>query len=410
MRGGSCESRLVFIRSLALFAAGLLVVTPILAQGPNSSDYPVFPGRPPAGYARPPIHLKGTNARTGPTGIFPATARHAYSFDQITNQGAGQTIGIVDAYDDPNIESDLGVFDSQFGLPACTSSNGCFRKVYAQGSKPNTNSGWALEISLDVEWAHAIAPQAKIVLVEAASNSFTNLLGAVDAAVANGASVVSMSWGGGESSGETSNDPHFSVNGVTFTASSGDSGNGVEYPAASPFVVAVGGTTLSVDSSGNYLGETAWSGSGGGISAVETEPLYQANYPIPNDLSGMRGVPDVAYDANPNTGFAVYDTVRYQGQAGWFQVGGTSAGAPQWAALFAIANSLRVAASKATLSSTGTAVYSVGKASYASNFHDVTSGTNGSCGTICTAVVGYDYVTGLGSPQASDIINALAAQ
>jgi subtilase family serine protease len=233
------------------------------------------------------------------------------------------------------------------------------------------------------------------------------LLQAVDVAVQHGASVVSMSFGGSEFSSEASNDTHFAVNGVTFTASSGDSGNGVEYPAASPDVVAVGGTTLNTGSGGSYISETAWSGSGGGQSVYEAEPLYQANYPIPNDPSGVRGVPDVSYDADPNTGFSVYDTVRYQGQSGWFQVGGTSAGAPQWAALFAIANSLRVAAGKATLTGTGTAVYSVAKANYSLNLHDITSGTNGSCGTLCSATTGYDYVTGLGSPQANNIITAL---
>jgi subtilase family serine protease len=339
----------------------------------------------------------------------PANTRHAYGFDQISNQGEGQTIAIVDAYDDPNIESDLAVFNSQFGVLPCTTSNGCFRKIYAQGSKPASNAGWALEIALDVEWSHAIAPKAKIILVEAATNSFANLLGAVDVAVNNGASVVSMSWGGGEFSGESSNDNHFSQSGVTFTASSGDSGNGVEYPAASPGIVSVGGTTLTVGTGGSYTSETAWSGSGGGISSQENEPLYQSNYPIPN-TGGKRGVPDVAYDGNPNTGFAVYDSVRYQGQAGWFQVGGTSAGAPQWAALFAIANSLRVAAGKGTLSSTGNAVYAVAKANYAGNYHDITSGTNGPCGAVCSASAGYDFVTGLGSPKANTIITALATQ
>jgi len=384
---------------LIVLAVSALVLQPIFIEGSWAE-------RPPIGYARPPFHVKG-NATSAPTGLSPSQVRHAYGFDQIANQGSGQIIGIVDAYDDPNIESDLGVFDSQFSLPACTTSNGCFRKIYASGSKPKTNSGWSLEISLDVEWSHAIAPQAKIILVEAASNSFANLLQAVDVAVQNGASVVSMSFGGSEFSSEASNDTHFAVNGVTFTASSGDSGNGVEYPAASPDIVAVGGTTLNTGSDGSYISETAWSGSGGGQSAYEVEPSYQANYPIPNDPTGLRGVPDVAYDADPNTGFSVYDTVRYQGQLGWFQVGGTSAGAPQWAALFAIANSLRAAAGKATLSSTGTAVYSVAKANYSLNLHDITSGTNGSCGTLCTAITGYDYVTGLGSPQANNIITAL---
>lgn len=376
--------------------------------------FPINPSawgeRPPLGYARPPIHVKGYATR-GPQGLTPAQTRHAYGFDQLTNQGLNQIIGIVDAYDDPNIESDLGVFDTTFGLPVCATSNGCFQKIYASGIQPNLNSGWALEMSLDVEWAHAIAPQAKILLVEAASNSFTDLLQAVDVAVQNGASVVSMSWGGGESLLETIFDTHFAVNGVTFVASSGDSGSGVEYPAASPDVVGVGGTTLNVDSSGNYISETAWSGSGGGQSAYENEPSYQASYPIPNDPNGVRGVPDVAYDADPNTGFPVYDSIRYKGQKGWFQVGGTSAGAPQWSALLAIANSIRVASGKGTLSATGNAVYAVAAASvYNTNFHDITSGSNGSCGVLCTATPGYDYVTGLGSPQANNIIPALVAQ
>jgi subtilase family serine protease len=391
---------LVFVMMLAL------VGQPLWAQS-EGDDHRVFPERPPAGYARPPIHLKGTNATTGPRGMSPSATRVAYGFNIIPNQGAGQTIAIVDAYDDPNIESDLGVFDNQFGLTACTTNNGCFSKVYAQGSRPSTNAGWALEISLDVEWAHAIAPQAKIVLVEAASNSFANLMQGVDVAVGKGASVVSMSFGGGEFSGEALNDTHFAVNGVTFTASSGDSGNGVEYPAASPGIVAVGGTTLTTRGA-TYVSESAWSGSGGGQSTMENEPSYQINYSIPNNSNHWRGVPDVAYDANPNTGFAVYDTVRYQGQSGWFQVGGTSAGSPQWAALFAIANSMRASVGKSNLSGTNSAVYGVATASLSSNFHDIASGTNGTCGTLCTAVTGYDYVTGLGSPQANNIIQALA--
>jgi len=366
---------------------------------------PVLAERPPDGYARPPIHVKPF-ATTSPTGISPAQIRHAYGFDLITNQGAGQTIGIVDAYDDPNIEADLAVFNKTFGLPPCTTNNGCFQKMYASGVRPRADAGWALEIALDVEWAHAIAPQARILLVEAASNSFSDLLAAVDFAVFRGASVVSMSWGGGEFSNETFYDSHFTAAGVTFTASSGDSGNGAEYPAASPFVVSVGGTTLNVDAAGNYIGETAWSGSGGGQSAYEVEPLYQASYPIPNDPNGKHGIPDVAYDADPATGFPVYDTVRYQGRAGWFQVGGTSAGSPQWAALFAIVNSMRAAAGKSPISNADIAVYAVP----AANFNDVSSGTNGSCGTLCTAGSGYDYVTGLGSPQANYVIPAMVNQ
>jgi subtilase family serine protease len=387
-----------------------LSVTLRLVVGLALIAQPLLADRPPDGYARPPIHVgKGGFAATTPTGFSPAQLRHAYGVDVLKNQGAGQTIAIVDAYDDPNIASDLNTFVTYYGLPACN-----FQKIYASGRQPRSNSGWALEIALDVEWSCAMAPAAKIILVEAASSSYTNLLNAVDVAVLKGATVVSMSWGGGESSGESSYDTHFAVNGVTFTASSGDSGNGVEYPAASPDVVSVGGTTLTL-SGGTYGGETAWSGSGGGLSAYENEPLYQATYRIygiPNDPSGKGGVPDVAFDADPNTGVAVYDSVSYNGQSGWFQVGGTSVGSPCWAGLFAIANSLRVAVGETTLSSSGNAAYvytAAAAASYATNFHDVTSGTNGSCGTLCTALTGYDYVTGLGSPQANYLLPALAS-
>src|SRR5262249_14398572 len=192
-------------------------------------------------------------------------------------------------------------------------------------------------IALDVEWAHAIAPRAHIVLVEAKSNSFADLMQAIDTAVTKyNANVVSMSFGGNEFASEVNYDFHFSKwPNVTFVASSGDNVCGVEYPAASPYVLAVGGTTLNLSSDGTWGGESAWSGSGGGVSAYEGRPSYQGG------TSGGRVVPDVAYDADPNTGFAVYDSYKYQGQSGWFVVGGTSAGAPQWAAITAIANSLR---------------------------------------------------------------------
>jgi subtilase family serine protease len=380
---------------------------PASAQARNPVDI-TFGGMPPQGYARPPFHIRPAVTSTTPSGLTPLQVRTAYGFSQISNQGAGQTIAIVDAYDDPNIEADLGVFDATFGLPACTTANGCFQKIYAAGRKPRADAGWALEMSLDVEWAHAIAPQAKIILVEAKSSSFSDLLKAVDVAVKNGASAVSMSFGGTEFSSETSYDAHFNRTGVTFTASSGDSGNGVEYPSASPYVLAVGGTTLHVDSIGNYLGETAWSGSGGGVSAYEPEPSYQSFYPIP--IAGKRGAPDVAYDGDPGTGFPVYDSVTFSGQSGWFQVGGTSAGAPQWAAMIAIANSMRKSAGKASLNGTNTVAYAVAQLNYGGNYNDVTVGTNGTCGLVCTAAGGYDYVTGLGTPQANNIITALVNQ
>jgi subtilase family serine protease len=402
-------------RSLVLVAAAVVLSQPVHGQ----QVLKVLPrltagSESPVSFMRPhyTIHTETASSPAGPptSALSPTQVRHAYGFDKIANQGAGQTIGIVDAYDDANAESDLGVFDTQYGLPACTSSNGCFRKVYSNGRKPVANANWAVEIALDVEWAHAIAPRATILLVEAPSNSLSDLIAGVDTAVRNGASTVSMSWTVGEFSGETALDNHFASNGVTFLASAGDSGTGVAYPAASPDVVGVGGTSLTVDASGNYLGEKAWSGSGGGLSVYEREPSFQAQLLIPNDSRGYRGAPDVSYNGNPGTGFAIYDSIGISGYSGWFQVGGTSAGTPQWAALIAIANSSRAAVRKANLSSMDTTLYSFAKTASATDFHAVTQGTNGTCGTICTASVGYDYVTGLGTPQAAALITALAGK
>ncbi len=368
--------------------------------------------------AHTPIRVVSPSSST-PVGLTPSQIRHIYGFDLLSCSfsgtfgstslcGTGQTVAIIDAFDDPGIESDLGTFSSQFALPNCTTANGCFTKDTPQGP-PRTNRGWALEISLDVEWVHAIAPGAKILLVESATNSFTNLFGAVDFAASQmGVHQVSMSWGGGEFSTESSSDSHFKVSGVTFTASSGDGGNGIIYPSASPLVVSVGGTTLNLDSSGNLVSETAWSGSGGGISKDETEPSYQTTYPIPA-TGGFRGNPDVSYNADPSSGVAIFDSLGDMGFKNWIQVGGTSAGAPQWAALFAIANVGRTSplGSTSTTTPTNVALYNIAKTAYATNYRDIKSGTNGSCGTVCTAGTNYDFVTGLGSPLANNIIASL---
>ena len=263
---------------------------------------------------------------SSPQGYTPAQIAQAYGFNQITfdggtlkGNGAGQTIAIVDAYVDPNIASDLAKFDSQFGLAAPAS----FTQYVQQGA--TTNAGWALETALDVEWAHAIAPGANIVLVEANNSSLSSLLSAVNyARDLSSVSVVSMSWGASEFSSESAYDSYFTTpaghSGITFVASSGDGGAGTTWPSVSPNVLAVGGTTLSTTASGNYVNETAWSDSGGGVSSFETEPSYQTSV----ESTGKRTTPDVAYDANPNTGFAVYDSVAYAGQSGWFEVGGTA--------------------------------------------------------------------------------------
>lgn len=355
------------------------------------------------GKAHTPRIIKPGTPHWQPSGLTPAQVSTAYGFASMQGQGKGQLIALVDAFDAPTIENDLNVFASTFGLPACTTANGCFSKVYADGTQPQANGDWAGETSLDVEWAYAMAPQAKIMLVEATDDSMDALMRAVQAAVQKGANVVSMSWGGAESSNETSTDSVFNNPNVTFTASSGDNGHGVIYPAASPYVLSVGGTTLTVDSSGNYQGEAAWSGSGGGISAYEAEPACQTNYQIPNNPGNMRGVPDVSYNADPDTGFSVYDsTPDSNGNSGWSVVGGTSAAAPQWAALIAVANS-----SGNNLTGVSTLLYGAATANYGSDYNDVSAGTNGSCGTLCTAQTGYDYVTGLGSPRVPGLVSDL---
>jgi subtilase family serine protease len=318
-------------------------------------------------------------ATTSPTGLSPATVKTAYSFPTSSTAGAGKTIAIVDAYDDPTAESDLGVFSSQFGLPACTTANLCFKKVNQTGGSalPRKDSGWALEISLDVQWAHAIAPGAHILLVEASSNSFANLLAAEDYAKAH-AQYVSNSWGASEFSGENSYDSHFSQSGVSFFVSSGDAGLPAEYPSASPNVVSVGGTTLHF-SGGNFSSETGWSGSGGGCSAYENATSAQSGFSQYGQVScgGKRATPDVSLDADPASGVSVYDTTRYQGQMGWFKVGGTSASSPMWAARSAVA---------------GAVVNSAYVYGNSITYRDITSGNNGA-----NALVGFDLVTGRGS-------------
>jgi hypothetical protein len=334
----------------------------------------------------------------------PAEVTQAYGFSKvmfgsIKGDGAGQTIAIVDAYDDPKALSDLKAFDVMFGLP-----DPVFQKVSQTGSTtalPAANASWGLEIALDIEWAHAVAPAAKILLVEANSSYLSDLLTAVNYA-ATQASVVSMSWGSSEFSSETAYDSYFSPQshpGVTFVAASGDTGGRTIWPAVSPNVLGVGGTSLSISlTSGTYSfsSETAWSGSGGGYSLYEKEPTWQ----LAIQNTGRRASPDVAFDANPYTGFAVYDTYGY---SGWYQIGGTSAGAPQWAGLIAIANQGRKLLGLSTLGSVASTLYSLYGSQYSADFHDITSGTAGRN----RATTGYDLVTGLGSPYVQNIIAAL---
>ena len=387
------------------------------------------------------VFLHPADTTSSVQGYTPSQIRHAYGIDKISfgngtvaGSGLGQTIAIVDAYNDPNVASDLSVFDSQFGLSAPSS----LRVVNESGGGqlPTTDAGWAGEIALDVEWAHVVAPQAGILLVEANSSTLSDLMSAVDyARHAAGVSVVSMSWGGSEFfswngsefTGQTQYDPIFTTpaghQGVTFVAASGDSGSfsGVQWPASSANVLSVGGTSLNVqDSSGTYSGESSWSGSTGGFSQVEVEPTWQQG--VQN--SGVRTTPDVAYNADPNTGFAVYDSVPEQGYSGWQVVGGTSAGAPQWAALVAVADQGRTLAGRGTLDGASqtlpilyglySAPNTTGYSSYTSYFNDVidTGGGGwrwrwGGFGSGNPAMPGYDTATGLGTPQAAALVQVL---
>jgi subtilase family serine protease len=354
---------------------------------------------------------------SGPTGLTPQQILNAYGVNQIkfsggkvVGNGAGQTIAIVTAYNDPNISSDLTAFDRQFGLSAPPS----FTVKNLGGS--TTDAGWALETSLDVEWAHALAPGANILLVEAASSSLSDLFSAVSYASRQvGVSVVSMSWGTTEFWGQGSYDSLFTTpvghSGVAYVAASGDSGawNGPMYPSVSPNVLAVGGTTLTM-SGGSYGSETGWAGSTGGFSGLdsywwfyEPEPSYQTAALQAVGLNyGVRTTPDVSFNADPNSGVAIYDSIAYSGQSGWFQLGGTSAATPAWAGLVAIANQGLATGGKGPLS--GTQALTQLYALPSTDFHDTTSGFNG-----YIATPGYDLVTGLGSPRANLVIAGLLA-
>jgi hypothetical protein len=392
--------RLVFVASL-LAAMLLSAPSPAVAAGPppHRPNAPVCPGQvvgAAACHSRVITDRAGTPlATSGPTGYGPAEFHAAYELP--ASAPAAQTIAIVDAYDNPTIESDLGVYSATYGLPECTTANGCFRKVNQsgqEGSYPKADGGWALEIALDVETAHAICQNCQILLVEASSNSFANLSVAVNMAASLGATEISNSYGGPEYSGEAT-DTTYKHPGIAVTASAGDSGYGAEYPASSPYVVAVGGTTLNLGPSNSYGSETVWSGSGSGCSAYTSAQAWQtadAHWSL-TGCGSKRGVADVAADANPNTGASVYDTTKDQGQAGWFKVGGTSLSAPLIAAVYALAGG-------------GSANYPAAdpyghQADSPASLHDVTNGSNGSCGesTMCGGATGYDGPTGVGTPK-----------
>ena len=356
------------------------------------------------------LHLEELEARNLLSVFTPAQIRHAYGFDQlsfangkIAADGSSQTIAIIEAYHDPKIASDLHYFDWIFSLPDPPR----FSQVDQRGGAAFsvTSTTWALETALDVEWAHAIAPRANILLVEADSATWSDLLRAINyARYQPGVVAISMSWGSVEFPFEASYDAYFTTpaghiggsglpGNITFVASSGDSGAGTSYPAVSPNVLAVGGTTLTIGPWGNYVSEKAWSYSSGGISLYESKPAFQFGV-----AGAKRTTPDVSLDGDPNTGYYIYNTVAYAGITGWFQYGGTSAGAPQWAALIALADQGRALMGRGSLGNAQSLIYRLP----ASDFHDITRGSNG-----YVAGLGYDLVTGRGTPNAKLVVQHL---
>lgn len=314
-----------------------------------------------------------------PSGYGPGDLVSAYKLPGGT-AGAGQTVAIVDAYDDPNAESDLATYRSTYGLPACTTANGCFRKVNQTGGTtyPAGNTGWAGEISLDVDMVSAVCPACHILLVEATTPTTANLGTAVNTAVSLGAKYVSNSYGGGDSTASSA----YNHAGVAITASTGDSGYEVEYPASDQHVTAVGGTSLTRDSSARGWNESAWSGAGSGCS-IQPKPAWQTAA----TACAKKANADVSAVADPATGVAVYQTY---GGSGFAVYGGTSASAPIIASVYALAG--------APAAGTYPAAYPW---AHPGNLFDVTTGSNGSCPTAvwCHAGIGWDGPTGLGTPN-----------
>jgi subtilase family serine protease len=333
-------------------------------------------------FARVVTDSTGKPAVTGsPSGLNPADIRSAYALG--SSSSGGRTVAIVDAYNDPTAEADLGVYRSTFGLSACTTANGCFRKVSQTGSTtslPRTDAGWATEISLDLDMVSATCPDCKILLVEASSSSFANLGTAVNYAATQGVAAISNSYGGGDSAGTSA----YNHPGIAVVASTGDSGYGIESPASFDSVVAVGGTHLVKSSTTRGWTETAWSGAGSGCSTLNAKPSWQTSA---TQCSGKANA-DVSAIADPNTGVSVYDTTPYQGASGWQVYGGTSVASPIIGSVYALSGN--------------TAGYPASYTwAHTSGLNDVTSGSNGTCSPSvwCTAGTGWDGPTGLGTPN-----------
>jgi hypothetical protein len=322
-------------------------------------------------------------ATTSPSGYGPADLRGAYSLDLLSSsQGSGHTVAVVAAHDNPTAESDLAVYRAQYGLPPCTTANGCFSKRDQAGgvSYPLPDAGWGGEIALDLDMASAVCPKCRIMLVEASSDSVSDLGAAVNTAVSLGASEISNSYGSSEYLGESRDQAYYDHPGIAITAASGDSGYGVQFPAASGSVTAVGGTSLVRAAGARGWTESAWASSGSGCSVYIAKPAWQTDAGC-----GNRTVGDVSAVADPATGVAVFHTDGSNPAAsGWMVFGGTSVSAPIVAGVYALKGHTGGANPFGQLAP----------------FFDVSSGANGSCGTyLCQSGPGFDGPTGIGSPD-----------
>jgi hypothetical protein len=348
---------------------------------------------------------------------------------QAAQLGAGQTIYIIDAQDDPNSAAELAAFSQNFGLPACSTASiapgaalplpaapagGCsFAVVYSTASgamtasAPAYNSGWATEIALDVQWTHATAPLARIILIEAPDTSIGSLTAAVSLANAMGPGVVSMSFASPEGSWTASVDATFTGTAMTYVAGAGDSGAAVNWPAVSSHVLAVGGSTLTYTGT-SPRSEVVWSGTGGGISQYTPAPAYQTSAVPGMGTPANREVSDVTFNADPTTGQYIAVLAPGAATASWLSAGGTSLSTPQWAGIIAVANALRAQTSQAPLGDPHAPLYALASqgASYGSDFYDITQGSDGTCAG-CYAEIGYDLPSGVGTPNVSSLLSAL---
>ena len=335
------------------------------------------------------------NLSSIPSGYSPNIIKAAYNIDKIPTDGSNQTIAIISAYNSPNIISDFKTFDSYYKI-----NNPSALTVYSMSTSTIVDSGWALEASMDTQWVHAIAPKAKILLVQAKSASFTDMFNAVNYANNNGATIVSMSWGSTEFSTQNNYDIYFSKSNVSYLASSGDTGGIVNWPSSSSKVLSVGGTSLNMNGTSRIF-ENAWNGAGGGISSYVNLPSYQ------NVLGGTkRQCPDLSCVADPNySGLSVYCSTPNNGSTGWFGVGGTSASVLIIAGLIALINNARDLNGKQNLSTNiiQSFIYSLtsGNLNYSYNFFDIINGLAGNF----IAKKWYDNITGLGSPNSVNTVS-----